>query len=393
MLLALIHAHDKNIVHRDIKPDNIFLLNQSGVRLHLRVLDFGIARIFRRDDPSRQETLTSPGAVLGTPRYMSPEQLAGQTVDARTDLYSAAVVIHEALTGQLPYISGKKLGELCPEATAEMQALVDQCLKPNPGERPEGALEVYLRLQELGKASGVLLLPPGALEKLAAARRNAGQPTVTPDLATTKTQPPAGGRPSKAARLWLIGLCVLLALAGAAVLVKTLVWPWSSQPAAKPGPESLLGVKVGDPQQDVADSLSLSRGGPGENPWENGAAPPDYLGRVLTPERLGLTADEQQRLDVRRTKDDKVCVVFVDGKVRGMAVHRNEAAALRGGVGVSSALSAVSAAYGESFNQAELPGRQPATLVRTYPHLGLGFEIENNVVTGVALYPAAPPGP
>ena len=139
LLLALIHAHDKNIVHRDIKPDNIFLLNQSGVRLHLRVLDFGIARIFRRDDPSRAETLTNPGAVLGTPRYMSPEQLAGQAVDARTDLYSAAVVIHEALTGQLPYISGKKLCELCPEATPAMQDLLDQCLKPNPAERPESA--------------------------------------------------------------------------------------------------------------------------------------------------------------------------------------------------------------------------------------------------------------
>ena len=169
LLLALIHAHDKNIVHRDIKPDNIFLLNQSGVRLHLRVLDFGIARILRHDDPSRGETLTSVGAVLGTPRYMSPEQLAGQPVDGRTDLYSAAVVIHEALTGQLPYVSGKKLTELCPEATAEMQELLDQCLKPNPAERPESPLEVYLRLQELGKASGVLLLPPGALEKLAAA--------------------------------------------------------------------------------------------------------------------------------------------------------------------------------------------------------------------------------
>src|SRR5213075_1973302 len=92
LILALIHAHSKNIVHRDIKPDNIFLLNQSGVRLHTRVLDFGIARIYRRDEPAHAETLTRPGAVLGTPRYMSPEQLAGEKVDARSDLYSAAMV-------------------------------------------------------------------------------------------------------------------------------------------------------------------------------------------------------------------------------------------------------------------------------------------------------------
>ncbi len=95
VLAALIHAHDKGIVHRDIKPDNIFLLNVSGVRLHVRVLDFGIARIYRGDEGSNTATLTSPGAVLGTPRYMSPEQLAGYPVDARSDLYmSTAVVIH-----------------------------------------------------------------------------------------------------------------------------------------------------------------------------------------------------------------------------------------------------------------------------------------------------------
>src|SRR5207244_12307521 len=109
LLLALIHAHEKGIVHRDIKPDNIFLLNQSGVRLHVRVLDFGIARIFRRDEPAYSETLTRPGAVLGTPRYMSPEQLAGQQVDARSDLYSAALVIYEALTGTLPHVSTRTL--------------------------------------------------------------------------------------------------------------------------------------------------------------------------------------------------------------------------------------------------------------------------------------------
>jgi eukaryotic-like serine/threonine-protein kinase len=179
LMLALIHAHNKNIVHRDIKPDNIFFLNQSGVRLHVRVLDFGIARIYRGDDPSKVESLTQPGAVLGTPRYMSPEQLAGQAVDARSDLYSAAMVIHEALTGHLPYVSGKSLAEHCPEALPSLCQLIDQCLRPNPNERPASAIEVYLRLQELGKASGILLLPPGAMEKLLSSQKVHEQPTVT----------------------------------------------------------------------------------------------------------------------------------------------------------------------------------------------------------------------
>ncbi len=180
LLLALIHAHGKGIVHRDIKPDNIFFLNQSGVRLHVRVLDFGIARIYRGDDQQPEQPLTQPGAVLGTPRYMSPEQLAGQPVDARSDLYSAAVVIHEALTGKLPHVSGKSFEELCPDAPPGLREMLDQCLKPNPNERPASAVEVYLRLQELGKASGILLLPPGAMEKLLAVKaRTHEDPTVT----------------------------------------------------------------------------------------------------------------------------------------------------------------------------------------------------------------------
>jgi serine/threonine-protein kinase len=172
LLLALIHAHNKNIIHRDIKPDNVFILNVSGVRLHVRVLDFGIARILRGDESSQLDPppLTQPGAVLGTPRYMAPEQMAGLPADARSDIYSAAMVIHEALTGKLPFVTGKSTKELCPEASDELCELLSQCLRQNPNERPKTAIEVYLRIQELGKASGILLLPPGAMEKLAKSR-------------------------------------------------------------------------------------------------------------------------------------------------------------------------------------------------------------------------------
>jgi len=210
VLLALIHAHNKGIVHRDIKPDNIFLVNQSGVRLHVRVLDFGIARIYRSDEPSRSETLTHPGAVIGTPRYMSPEQLAGRPVDARSDVYSAALVIHEALTCQLPDVSGKKLTEMCPEALPALQDLLDQCLRRNPNERPPSAVEVYLRLQELGKASGILLLPPGAMDRLVAARQvESMQPTIM-------YQPRRGRK-----LLWTLAALVALAALGSAAW-----WLW-----------------------------------------------------------------------------------------------------------------------------------------------------------------------
>jgi serine/threonine protein kinase len=214
LLLALIHAHNKNVIHRDIKPDNIFILNQSGVRLHVRVLDFGIARIYRGDDGPAEQPLTQPGAVLGTPRYMAPEQLAGQPVDGRADLYSAAMVIHEALTGKLPFVSGKSFAQLCPEAPPALCALLEQCLRPNPNERPATAVEVYLRLHELGRASGVLLLPPGALDKLVAAR------PAEQDTPTLAYVPAGQGRTV----LWLGLLGAALAVAAGAWAVWHFVW-------------------------------------------------------------------------------------------------------------------------------------------------------------------------
>lgn len=211
MMLALIHAHGKNIIHRDIKPDNVFILNQSGVRLHVRVLDFGIARIFRGDEgPNADPPLTQPGAVLGTPRYMAPEQLAGQPADARSDLYSAAMVIHEALTGKAPFVTGKTLKELCPDASQELCDLITQCLNPNPQARPATAVEVYLRIQELGKASGVLLLPPGAMEKLVASRKIASNDPTQPYVPAGK---PLTWWPLAAAAIALIAIAAALWIA------------------------------------------------------------------------------------------------------------------------------------------------------------------------------------
>ena len=279
LLLALIHAHDKGIVHRDIKPDNIFLLNQSGVRLHVRVLDFGIARIFRRDEPANSETLTRPGAVLGTPRYMSPEQLAGQQVDARSDLFSAALVIYEAMTGTLPYVSSKPLTEICPDTPRAFQDVLMHCLQQDPAERPASAVEVYLRLQEPAKASGILLLPPGAMDRLAAANR-AEQPTI-----------PYGHAGQRAwwRRGWVLGTAAtMLALAILVALILALHGAGQQQEAAR---ESLLGLEVGSSLEDVALVFKSRHEKEFEgNPWVFAGAQAKRkgaLGHVLKPEDLG----------------------------------------------------------------------------------------------------------
>jgi serine/threonine protein kinase len=382
LLLGLVHAHGKGIVHRDIKPDNLFLLNQSGVRLHVRVLDFGIARIFRRGEPGVAETLTHPGAVLGTPRYMSPEQLAGQPLDERSDLYSAAMVIHEALTGQLPYVSGKKLCELCPDAPLILQDVLDQCLKPNPTERPASAVEVYLRLQELGKASGILLLPAGMLEKQIDAQK-AGDPTVP------YIPPPS---PRWRRRL-LVGVGILLVLFALAMLFKRyFVKPVPSDPRF----ESLAGVQIDDPQREVVDRLHLTQGMP-MNPWAS-ARRPSLLAHLLRAEDLALPDDALSRLDVRWNSKGSICAVFFDDKLRALIVQQPYAGATGRGLKIGERNSRVMDIYPEDPSETlviDVPDQdakvtRPAQKieVRRYDALGIGFEMHEKKVTAVTLYPA-----
>jgi len=374
-MLALIHAHDKGIVHRDIKPDNIFLLNQSGVRMHVRVLDFGIARIYRRDEPGSSETLTKPGGVVGTPRYMSPEQLAGQQVNAQSDLYSAALVIHEALTGQLPYVTGRKLAEMCPESTPALQELLDQCLKPNPNERPASAVEVYLRLSDLGKASGVLLLPPGAMDKLIASRK-AQEPTVA-----YVPKPPLWRR--RLVVIW--GLLAVLLLGVVAVLA--IRHALHSSPEV-PDQESLLGLKVGDSYNDAVAHL-----GPAPNKWLG--LPTDIhspmLGHVLN---LREFTPDNGISSVAWPKAQVIVLLSKGSLIQAMTVHAHGTATARG-LKIGDSEARLEQPYPErpslfTLDLPFVPGR-PAHWIKVYRYdeLGIGFEVEKETVTAISLYPAS----
>ncbi len=103
LLLGLEHAHELGLVHRDLKPENILVEHTADGHDIPRIVDFGIAVLREQDDSVEGRRLTSTGVVLGTPMYMSPEHARGETVDARTDLFSLGVIVYEMLAGKPPF--------------------------------------------------------------------------------------------------------------------------------------------------------------------------------------------------------------------------------------------------------------------------------------------------
>ncbi|HKR60317.1 MAG TPA: serine/threonine-protein kinase, partial [Pyrinomonadaceae bacterium] len=110
---VLEEAHQLGIIHRDLKPSNI-MLNERGVR----VLDFGVAKVLVSPDTTATHATTGSGQIVGTPRYMSPEQCLGQRVGARSDLYSLGVVLYEMLAGRPPFVDVLPSAVLVKQATA-----------------------------------------------------------------------------------------------------------------------------------------------------------------------------------------------------------------------------------------------------------------------------------
>jgi serine/threonine protein kinase len=150
---GLQHAHELQIVHRDLKPENIMLVIQDGGGDRAVVMDFGLAKE-RRADPAIQK-LTATGIILGTPEFMSPEQIRGKALDARSDIYALGIVAFEMLTGKLPF-QGRNAQEMMiarlrgtplalrsvrPDLPAALEKALAKSLETNPDARYGTALE------------------------------------------------------------------------------------------------------------------------------------------------------------------------------------------------------------------------------------------------------------
>lgn len=196
---SLREAHRLDVIHRDLKPGNVLLTRHGDEEDFVKVLDFGLVKHVETE--SEQE-LTKAGLFMGSPKYMSPEQIRGERVDARSDVYALGVVMYEMLTGKVPFERENTVKVLmahmheavppiqvpdCPPGLAE---LIMRCLSKRPEGRPSSMDEVILMLKQ---ATGLSITTSGSFA-LSQELRLSGSPVLT----QSGRLPVAGGTPSQA---------------------------------------------------------------------------------------------------------------------------------------------------------------------------------------------------
>jgi serine/threonine-protein kinase len=178
LLSVLAEAHARGLVHRDLKPGNLFLVERRGEPIWVKVMDFGISKVGGGViEPASADdvALTEPRTLLGSPEYMSPEQLRDSaTVDARADIWACGVVMFELLSGSMPFEGDtlvdlyvqivsktpKPISEVAKAAVPdELVQLISRCLEKDPANRPASAAELAEVLSPFASESARALLP------------------------------------------------------------------------------------------------------------------------------------------------------------------------------------------------------------------------------------------
>ncbi len=222
---ALDAAHQRGVVHRDLKPENIFLARDTDGDIYPKLLDFGIAKLMTGAEGHKTRT----GTQIGTPYYMSPEQCRGVALDHRSDIYSFGVMLHQLLTGQLPFVAETMMGVMmrhvqdpAPPVSSVRPGLpkaLDDCLlrmmAKSPDDRPQSvgaAFDEFARLVQLNPSSktvvdlGAAKTVPGT-GPMAMAQPAATAVGTAPGASVTK---PSAEASKSSALWWVLGAAVLL---------------------------------------------------------------------------------------------------------------------------------------------------------------------------------------
>ena len=197
-------AHDAGLIHRDLKPANIFIEHRPNLAAVVKVLDFGVAKFVVEEHDDDYNTLTQVGAIIGTPRYMSPEQCSGAApLTPASDVYSLGIILYEMLTGAVPFsadtplaLALKQVSELpvsprkvVPTIPAELEGVVIHALAKDPRFRPTNANELRRELHDvavdLGLEHSTSTLAP-SLAELRSAGTESPSGRLVIDLATLR---------------------------------------------------------------------------------------------------------------------------------------------------------------------------------------------------------------
>jgi serine/threonine-protein kinase len=252
---GLAAAHAAGIVHRDLKPSNVFLLRRPDDRVHIKILDFGVAKLTDGKD------LTRTGSVVGTPAYMAPEQALGSAgVDARADVYGVGAILYKLLTGSAPFPDEdpvktlrrvvsedpkrpRELERGIPEA---VELLIQRAMARSPADRPASAAELECELAEFderARADGPKRVVPAA-----AAKESASPAGPAPLVSSLPPPSVERARRAKGARPAAFGLALAASLAaGTAVfaIAGTIVLLVAERPTLTSMEKMLLGVITG----------------------------------------------------------------------------------------------------------------------------------------------------
>lgn len=288
---GLAKAHKAGIVHRDLKHDNVMITPDGDVK----ILDFGLAK--RLDAPSAPDpasALTGAGVVMGTPGFMSPEQMRGHPVDARTDVFAFGVMLYDLLAGARPFTGSTAadllvavltkepppLAQKNPAVDPELARFVARCLAKDAAERPADGQALLAWLSGGGPASADTAWTPsaglpGAADRDRKVERGA-EPTIVPTLpAATAPAPPR----SRARTL------LFVALSGAAAFATTWILRGAAERSPAPSPSPSAPAAIVTPLRDskaiVACPLLDARG-PAPAGWLGAAAASFACGRVTT---------------------------------------------------------------------------------------------------------------